>query len=427
MLKGLWVTLLVAALGLGVAQNPGQCPTSPPTVAVSEIGTTTLSNGAKQGLLDWVWAKVQRDYVYSDFSGLDWNALYDPTLQQALSSTTDGQFYSVLKSLIRRLADGHSRYLTPQEAREEDAQRNGQSGFSGLGVNVRYVAEGVLLTWVFPGSPAEKAGLKQRDVLRSANGKPCPISTDLRGPSGSSVTLEVQSPDGALRQVVVERASVVTNEIPIAKRWPQNPNYGYLALSGFSTNDMVAQTLDALESFLSGPPLQGLVIDVRGNPGGQIRNLRSVLGQFVSGSLGDFRDRRGSASLGLQVTRGTYYRDFSQVPLVVLVDRGTASAGEIFAAVLQHSGRAKVVGVTSSANTEAITAYNLTDGSRLWLAESDFFLPDGTRLGSRGVVPNISLEVEWWRYSEAQDPHILRALELLQSGQASPPQGKASP
>jgi len=100
-------------------------------------------------------------------------------------------------------------------------------------------------------------------------------------------------------------------------------------------------------------------------------------------------------------------------PLVILVDRGSQSYTEVFTAVLQAAGRARVVGVRTAGNTETIYPHDFDDKSRLWLAQEGFKLPSGVNLEGRGVNPDIKIDVDWTAFSEATDPQVLEALRLL--------------
>jgi carboxyl-terminal processing protease len=101
------------------------------------------------------------------------------------------------------------------------------------------------------------------------------------------------------------------------------------------------------------------------------------------------------------------------LPLVILVDAQTQSDSEAFAAGLQAQQRARVIGLRTPGNTYMLQSFEFGDGSRLWLPTQDMYLPDGTRLGGRGVIPDVNLEPDWYRYDEQNDPYIREALELL--------------
>ena len=171
---------------------------------------------------------------------------------------------------------------------------------------------------------------------------------------------------------------------------------------------------DELERLASSGPLDGLVLDVRENGGGRIDLLLGTLSLFVDGgSIGMSEGRRSARPL--QVPDDEALPQLSGVPIVVLTGGETVSAAEMFAAGIQVLGRGRVVGAPSAGNTENLVPYSFEDGSRLWLAEYAYRLPDGTPLEGRGVQPDRVVLAEYWLFDASHDPQILAALEELKS------------
>ena len=170
-------------------------------------------------------------------------------------------------------------------------------------------------------------------------------------------------------------------------------------------------------------PLKGLIIDMRGNSGGWFNVLTGVLGNFMRGDAGGYTSNNSDIQARikeqdieqLKVSTTKVYPLLQNLPVVVLVDKGTQSTAEIFTAVLQSRGRIKVVGTKSGGNTEGTNLFDFKDGSRLWLAEEAYHLPDGTNLEAKGVVPDAAVNVDWTDYTEQDDPQIVKAVELIHS------------
>jgi C-terminal processing protease CtpA/Prc len=217
----------------------------------------------------------------------------------------------------------------------------------------------------------------------------------------------VVRPDEHTRDVILTRRHVEGRITPAVRRLPGN--IGYISITTLWVNDMADQVSGALTDLVVEQPLDGLVIDMRGNPGGWRDVLTSVLSHFVQGNVGHFYSRQGATPLTIQDTSGP---DLRGLPLAVLIDRRTASYAEVLAAVLQAEAGALVIGVESSGNTETIYAYEF-DGARLWVAQEGFRLRNGTNLEGHGVRPDIIIDLDWTRYSEERDPHILAALRHL--------------
>src|SRR5262249_2587040 len=155
-----------------------------------------------------------------------------------------------------------------------------------------------------------------------------------------------------------------------------------------------------------------LIIDVRDNQGGFVDTMLDTLGLFIDGgSIGVTRGR--GARQKEEIPRGRIIPDLAHVPIVVLIGDETVSAAEMFAVGMRVRERARIVGVPSAGNNENLLAHGLPDGSRLWLAEYAYYLPDGSLLEGHGVRPDRVVDAEWWRFNALDDPQIQAALEEL--------------
>lgn len=215
----------------------------------------------------------------------------------------------------------------------------------------------------------------------------------------------------------MERKVIVGSPRPTTAQLQADPTIAYLRVPTLYVRSMGAQVEHALTDLdqkylLQDVPLKGLVLDLRYNPGGWGTVLSSILGQFTSGDLGTFTSPR-NFDYPLAITKGQLYSRFRSLPMVVLVDAHTVSYAEVLAASLQSAGRVKVVGERSAGNTETIQGYDLEDGSRLYIAQWAFNLPDGTNLEGRGVKPDIEIDKNWTEYPEDADPDITAAVNLL--------------
>jgi C-terminal peptidase prc len=277
-----------------------------------------------------------------------------------------------------------------------------------------------IILYVVPGSPAARAGLQRRDHIVAADGTPIDPQgkiDKIYGPVGMPLRLSVRSPGQASRDVILTREQIQGDYTASAHRLATDPTIGYLELPDFFSDNRAQQVDAGLRRLLSNGPLQGLIIDLRANSGGQVQIAKEVLGDFMQGEAGAFYSH--TTREPFIVAFGPLAGPMTNMPLVILVDQGTRSAAEIVAGALQAAGRAQVVGVPTAGTTEELIGYEFRDGSRLWLAEAAFKLPDGTDLEGRGVQPDVRVEVDWTEYSEDTDPQILKAVELLHA--ASPP------
>jgi carboxyl-terminal processing protease len=381
-------------------------------VADGSPTATILPRAQREALFTEVWQTVRDHYLYADFHGADWNAIRDEYRPRALNAATSTEFYSTLSEMVDRLDDEHSRYISPQEAKEEDDLQSGENSYVGVGVLSTYEEDAALIMLVFPDSPAQEGGLKRRDRVTHVDGvRFDPDNNTIRGPEGSKVTLTVESPGQGPRDVTLTRRPVRGKITAFANRLENNANIGYLVVPSLWADDMADQVEDRLEELLRGDNLEGIVMDLRSNEGGWRTVLTGILEQFTEGRVGNFFTQ--SRQYPLEIGEGKLLDRLRDVPLVVLVDEDTQSYAEVLAASLQAAGRAKVVGIKSAGNTETVYPYDFDDGSRLWVAQEGFKLPDGTNMEGRGVIPDVTLDVPWFDYSESEDPHILEALKIL--------------
>jgi carboxyl-terminal processing protease len=401
-------------------QEPTQEPTEEPTaVSGGEPLPTILPLADRLDLFEEVWDTINEKYLYRDFRGVDWDAVHDSYEPLVRTANTSTEFYTALGDMVGELNDNHSRFLSPKERQEEDDLQGGNANYVGVGIISSPAEQSVVVVFVFPSSPAEKAGLKRRDRIVGIDGQPVDdplnISNRIRGEEGTTVRLSVRSPGQPEREVPIVRGKISGAVVPTSSRLETDDSIGYLIIPDLWTVDMGDRVEVELERLLNGSPkLEGLVIDLRGNGGGFRTVLQQILGFFISGRIGFFFDSTGSYPFEISAT-SPLLKSLEDVPVVVLVDGGTVSYAEVLAAAVQEKGRAQVVGVHSEGNTETIYQYNFFDDSRLWCAQEGFELLDGTNLEGRGVEPDFIIDEDWTAYPERDDPHILKAVELLTS------------
>jgi carboxyl-terminal processing protease len=250
---------------------------------------------------------------------------------------------------------------------------------------------------VVPGSPAAMAGLEPDDRIATIDGVPTAEvghelreagawEATLRGASGTRVTL------GVIRvgwkdahPFVVVRAQV---KQPSVRARVIEPRIGYLAIARFAeatSNDAAV----ALRDLRSKGALDALVLDLRDDPGGLVDQAVATADLFVDhGTIVSIHGRRGAVETQVAHAGGIA----ETVPIIALVDQGTASAAEILAAALRDHGRAKLVGVPTYGKGTVQTFFDLDDGSGLKLTTARYYTPDGKSLESKGLVPDMRVE-----------------------------------
>lgn len=405
------------------AYIPPQCdasaplPTVAPDLAVQptpQFETKDISKRMQLQVIDEVEEIVNEVYIYEDFNGKDWAAIVAKYRARAEAGLDTETFYYDMEEMIIELGDDHSSFIPPVGVEYIKAEESGASEFVGVGVFIDADLERgrLVVRSVFPGSPAEYAGLQSHDSILAVDGAPVSLDTGIRtlGPECTAVVLTVQSPGETPRDVILVRTKITGNP-PVEARLVSTTDgskIAYILIPSFIDESVPEQVENALTEF---GELEGLVLDVRGNSGGSLDVGSDVLGFFTKGNMGEFRSRFESS--GFTVKANPIHNSQS-VPLVVLVDEESASFSEIFAGLLRDSRDAKVAGQTSLGNVEVLSSYNLGDGSWLWIASFTFdsvFSEDDWE--QTGIVPDIEAYAPWDTFFFDTDPAIAAALELL--------------
>ena len=284
--------------------------------------------------------------------------------------------------------DRFSRYASPDEARDQRAARD---GFGGIGVTLETAKDDFSITAVSDNSPASRAGLKVGDKIVAVDGNPvaghpaAEIIRQLRGPIGSVVALTVARPGApANLDFTMNRALVVVPTVTMSR----NGNIAIFRVASFnqSTTERVTEGLIQAERQANGH-LAGIVLDLRGDPGGLLDQAVSLSDLFIE--KGPIISTIGRHPASHQYFAATGRAIAPSTPIVVLVNGGSASASEIVAAALQDVGRAVVVGSSSYGKGTVQTVMRLPNDGELTLTWARLVTPSGYFLQKHGVVPTL--------------------------------------
>lgn len=356
MLLGAVAVLVVLAAGIWAGGHPDRLP--------GPVRDALVDDQQAQ-LVDEVIDNIERDY----YRAVDRDELTD----KAVAGLVDG------------LDDRFSRYFTPDEFREY--LRRSNSEFAGIGVEVReQPGEGLRVTHVYDDAPAQRAGLRQGDTIVAVEGRsigelPIEASTArIKGEPGTEVRLTVER-DGERFERTLERAIV---DVPAVasrmERTDDGARVAHIGLAGFSSgaHGELRQEID--KRLKQGA--EGIVLDLRHNGGGLLDEARLVASIFIEdGEIVSIRGRNQPTKT-LDATGGAIDGD---VPVAVLVDRGTASAAEIVAGAIQDRGRGEVIGTRTFGKGVYQQVMRLSNGGALDITVGQYFLPSGRNLGGTGV------------------------------------------
>jgi carboxyl-terminal processing protease len=315
--------------------------------------------------------------------------------------------YAAAEGLIAAAGDHYTFFAPPAKGEIDRQVMAGE--FGGIGAYVSQDQAGQLVIAApFSGLPAEQAGLKAGDVVLEVDGvSPQGLSLDdaaahLRGAIGTKVELTVYRPsDGSQFQVEITRAKV---EMPTVQS-ARYGDVGYVRL--FIFNDLATSSLEREIKSLENQGAKALILDLRGNPGGLLDQAVSVSDLFLGeGVVVTQRDREGEEI----VYRSTDGGPAEQIPLVVLIDGGSASASEVVAGALKDRGRAALIGQTSFGKGSVQHVHDMEDGSQLHVTAALWFTPDGTAIQGKGLTPDVAVTVPDSPETGQQDPYIGAAL-----------------
>jgi carboxyl-terminal processing protease len=298
---------------------------------------------------------------------------------------TSGIIQGFFDQMFSRL-DPYSRYVPPVEAREERARRAGRAG---LGLTLGQRGPLIIVGSVVRDSPAAIAGIKAGDVIgavdgqRTQNQDPSTIAALLSGPEGSTVTLSWRGRDGRSRDIQLSRV-MVPPETVFAQRLA---DVLVLRITSFSNSTASHIALSVQDAMSGSRPADGIVLDLRDNRGGLLRQAVTAADTFLPAGL--VATTVGRDPDAMNVWRSAEGELAENVPIVVLVDGRTASAAEILAAALADRGRAVVVGSETVGKGMVQTIDPLPDGGELFVTWSQTLAPLGWPIQGAGVMPQV--------------------------------------
>jgi carboxyl-terminal processing protease len=391
--------------------------TLPPDLTVqatTEVQVDEISQDEQRNIFRELRDLVAGVYVYPDYNGRDWNEIEARYLAKIDAGLDTRSFYREMAAMVEELGDEHSFFLSPIEVKESEAELRGDIEFTGIGIYGQpdFARGRLIVVAIFPGSPAAYAGIQHHDSILAVDGQPITdeFNDHLRGPQCSAVRLTVQSPGQAPRDVMLLRFAIQGN-VPIDARLVSTSDgskIGYIFIPSFFDETLPEQIENALNQF---GPLDGLMLDLRMNGGGSSSVAYPILEYFVNGTLGTFVSRTDSRTLEIQANE---IQNSQTVPLVVMVSEDTVSFGEIFAGVMQDSGRAQIVGETSLGNVEVLHGYNFEDGSQAWIAAETFTSAfSDVNWEETGIIPDVQAFAAWDTFHFETDPSIAAAVHLL--------------
>ena len=296
---------------------------------------------------------------------------------------------AAIRGMLTEL-DPHSSYMEADEFRQLD--NNSRGRYSGIGVELVIQNNSVRVVYIMDGGAADKAGLVVGDVITSIDqtdlrGKQLRAAVDsLRGEVGTTVDITVRHENGEVSNLALVRDFV---EVSSVFSRPVDKDYGYFQITHFTRNsaDELLEQIEYMQANHEGP-LKGIVLDLRNNPGGVLVPAVTIADGFLEdGPIVTTRGRT-EEQLEYNAEPGQWLKD---VPMVVLVDRSSASASEVLAGALQDHGRALIIGEKTYGKGSVQSVLNLRNGSGIRLTTSRYYTPSGRSIQAEGIQPDVEI------------------------------------
>jgi C-terminal peptidase prc len=379
-----------------------------------------------EGMLEQAWNLINANYYSDQFNGHDWPAILEEFRPRFAAAQSQQEFWGLMDEFVGSLGDSHSNFRTPADVSARYGGGSGGAGRAWTGIDMwpppGHLDGNLALFDVCRIGPAASAGLQRGDHVLAISGEPVVLdkTTDLDalvlrvmfGDEGdSSVTLTVQQgPNAAPRDVKLNLGGGAECGDWTSEIVSTNPRIGYIRIPDFdSGSDTVL--LDLINELEEAAPLDGLMLDIRQNPGG---NSDADIAIFTQGTFGTVGPKREGKSRPIYKIRGPVKWN-ETTPVVLLTNESSHSAADYFAVAMKLSGRATLVGMPTAGNTDGWTSFTMPDGSQIGIAVMILELPDGSSIEGIGVQPDIMVRSDDWGMRDTPDIQFQTGLNFLLS------------
>lgn len=360
--------------------------------------------------------------------GLGGPTTANPSLPDQLDYSTVNQVYNALKAnydgkltttqlldglkkgLAESADDPYTVYFNPSDAKQFANELN--NSFSGIGAELgKDDAGNLIVVSPIKGFPADKAGLQAQDVIVSINGEstadmqPDTAATKIRGPKGTQVTLKVVRAKSQTLTFTITRDDI---QLPSVNSKILDGNIGYMQITSFSTGT-TALARSTAQSFKD-KQVKGVILDLRGDPGGILQIAIDVSSIWLPEGKTIVTQK---GTYGEEVSEATGKAILANVPTVVLVDGGSASASEITAGALHDNKAAYLIGVKTFGKGIVQQLINLNDGSELKVTVASWYRPNGQNINKKGITPDQTVQLSDDDRKAGNDPQLTAAEAYL--------------
>ncbi len=347
-------------------------------------------------------------------SSLDYSGVEE--IYSALKNSFDGNLETskledgLKQGLVKAAGDPFTEYLNAQESKEFDEGLNGS--FEGIGAELSKDNDSIVVISPIAGFPAEKAGLRAQDIIAEIDGQSTHDMTiteavkKIRGPKGTKVKLGIIR-DGKSMELEITRDQI---KVPSVTSEVVNGNIGVIKISRFGddTTELAQKAAKDLQS----KGVKGVILDLRGNPGGLLDSAVDVSSIWLPHGTKVLEEKRGGETIKTYNARGNPI--FENMPTVVLVDGGSASASEIVAGALHDNKAATILGEQTYGKGSVQEVQSLKNGGALKVTVARWFTPGGRNIDKEGIAPDVKVKRTEKDLSSKIDPQKEAAINKLQ-------------
>jgi len=411
-LKKFWVSFGVYAavvLILGGFVGGFELGKSQQTPGAAKPGEVTNKNAPPK--------YASKDVSFDQFWQV-WDILKNEYLRKPVIDPT--LFYGSIKGMVASLGDPYSSYFDPDEAASFQSQLSGT--FDGIGAEIGFKDMQMTVMAPLPGTPAAKAGLKAGDAILKINGEDTTnmaldiAITKIRGPKGTTVTLNIDR--AGVEEpfdVTITRDTITVDSV----KWKMvddqgkdtDGNKGIAVITISEFNQDTVKEFDAAIRDLLLRDAKGIVIDLRGDPGGYLDAAVEVPRDWIGDQPVVIQRKSDGSEESMSPTLKPNHLD---LPTVILVDKWSASAAEIVTGAMQDYGKATVIGETTFGKG-SVQEYidSFPDGSALKLTVAEWLTPKGRSIDKKGITPDVAVSISDDDIKAGKDPQLDKALELI--------------
>jgi carboxyl-terminal processing protease len=370
----------------------------------------------EQRLVNEVWRVVDRSYVDPSFNHQNWWAVREKALKK--TDFERGHTYGIVQDMLAVLDDPFTRLLKPEQYRSLQTSTAGE--LTGVGLQISQEPETKRLKVIAPiaGSPAAKAGIQAADLIvtidgRSADGLSLDEAAErMRGTAGSVVNLVIER-QGEQQDYDLVRDRIALNPVVSELRQEQDKKIGYIRLNQFNANAAVevATAIKTMEK----KGADSYILDLRNNPGGLLTAGVDIARDWMNEGTIVFTVNRAGTLDSYEAAENALTQD----PLVVLVNKGTASASEILAGALQDNGRAMILGEQTFGKGLIQSLFDLSDGAGLAVTVAKYETPTHRDINKLGIAPDRVVKAEAIapeQIGTGDDPQYMAAVAVLAKG-----------